>query len=142
MPPEPDRGDAGTASVRGPGVVGRYLLIGFGWLMVALGVVGIFLPVLPTTPFLILAAWAFSRSSRRFERWIHEHPVLGPPVRDWERYRVIPPKAKLLALTGMWSSLGFVIAYAGGWTLPLAHALVITAVTVFIVTRPGAPPEA
>ncbi|WP_207478520.1 YbaN family protein [Arenibaculum pallidiluteum] len=119
----------------------RWLLIGFGWAMVVLGVIGIFLPVLPTAPFAILAAWAFSRSSERFHRWLHEHRVLGPPIRNWERHRVIPPKAKLLAVFGMWSSLVIVIMFvAGDWTLPVVHGAVISAVTAYIVTRPGAPP--
>ena len=61
----------------------RYLLLAIGWLSVALGVIGIFLPVLPTTPFLLLAAACFVRSSRRFYIWLVTHPHLGPWIRDY-----------------------------------------------------------
>lgn len=59
----------------------RYALLAIGWLSVVLGVIGIFVPVLPTTPFLLLAAACFARSSPRFYRWLVEHPRLGPWIK-------------------------------------------------------------
>lgn len=124
-----------------PNLVVRRLLICFGWLMVALGVLGIFLPVLPTAPFVIVAAWAFSRSSRRFHDWLYRHPQLGPPLRNWHRHGVIPVHAKILSVTGMWLSLVLVILFvANGWILPAVHATIIISVTTFILTRPSRPP--
>lgn len=124
------------------GILLRRALIGFGWLMVALGIVGVFLPVVPTTPFLIVGAWAFSRSSRRFHDWLYGHPRLGPPLRAWNRYGVIPVHAKMLSVAGMWGSLALVILFVSdGWLLPSAHAAVIVGVTAYVLSRPSRPPN-
>ncbi|MEN0108508.1 MAG: YbaN family protein [Pseudomonas sp.] len=85
----------------------RYALLTIGWLSVVLGVVGIFLPVLPTTPFLLLAAGCFARSSERFYRWLVDHPKLGPWIRDYLDGNGIPLKGKVYAIGLMWLSIGF-----------------------------------
>ncbi|OLU17344.1 MULTISPECIES: YbaN family protein [unclassified Pseudomonas] len=84
----------------------RYCLLTIGWLSVALGVLGIFLPLLPTTPFLLLAAACFMRSSKRFYLWLVEHPQLGPWIRDYLAGEGIPRKAKIYAISLMWLSIG------------------------------------
>lgn len=61
----------------------RALLLSFGWLCVALGILGIFLPLLPTTPFLLLASACFMRGSPRLSRWLHHHPHFGPILQNW-----------------------------------------------------------
>ncbi|HEY6612654.1 MAG TPA: YbaN family protein [Pseudomonas sp.] len=83
----------------------RWLLLGIGWISVALGVIGIFLPVLPTTPFLLLAAACFVRSSRRVYIWLVTHPRLGPWIRDYLDGEGIPLKAKAWAIGLMWASI-------------------------------------
>lgn len=85
----------------------RILLISLGWLSVTLGVIGIFLPVLPTTPFLLLASWCFAQSSLRFHHWLMSHPNLGPIVSMWQSGQGIPRKARNRAI----------IAIAVGMTL-------------------------
>lgn len=96
------------------------------------------LPVMPTTVFLLIALWAFSRSSLRFHRWLFDHPLLGPSIRDWHRHRVIPRQAKLLAVTMMTASLLYVTLFvARGWALPVALAIVLAPVAGYIVSRPG-----
>jgi hypothetical protein len=83
----------------------RYGLVVAGWLSIALGVVGIFLPVLPTTPFLLLAAACFVRSSPRFYEWLVGHPRLGPWIRGYLDGEGIPLKAKVYAIGTMWLSI-------------------------------------
>jgi uncharacterized membrane protein YbaN (DUF454 family) len=90
---------------RNPAV--RYALLTLGWLSVVLGVVGIFLPVLPTTPFLLLAAACFARSSERFYRWLVDHPKLGPWIRDYLDGNGIPHRGKVYAIGLMWLSISF-----------------------------------
>ncbi|MDP8080350.1 YbaN family protein [Phocoenobacter skyensis] len=67
-----------------------------GWFFVGLGVIGIVVPLMPTTPFLLVALICFSRSSERFHSWLFNHPILGKPLRDWEETRRIPPYAIVL----------------------------------------------
>lgn len=84
----------------------RYALLAVGWLSVVLGVIGIFLPVLPTTPFLLLAAACFMRSSKRFYLWLVNHRRLGPWIVDYLDGQGIPLKAKVYAIGLMWLSIG------------------------------------
>jgi hypothetical protein len=79
----------------------KYLWIGLGWLFVALGLVGIALPLLPTTPFLLLAALCFSRGSDKIYQWLITHPTLGPPIIDWREKRAITRRSKIVATASM-----------------------------------------
>jgi uncharacterized membrane protein YbaN (DUF454 family) len=118
---------------RNPAV--RYALLTVGWLSVVLGVVGIFLPVLPTTPFLLLAAACFARSSERFYNWLVNHPKLGPWIRDYLDGNGIPLKGKVYAIGLMWVSISF-----SCFLVPLfwARAFMLTSavcVTVYILRQ-------
>ncbi len=124
--------------VRSP--VLRGLLFGLGGVMIVIGVIGIFIPGLPTTVFLLAAAWSFSKSSVRLQRWLWLHPNLGPPIRDWYRYRVIPPRAKTLAVLMMLASVvyvSFAIPHPLAWP---ALAAVLIPVGIYVVTRASHPP--
>jgi uncharacterized membrane protein YbaN (DUF454 family) len=90
----------------------RVLLQALGWSCVALGLVGAVLPLLPTTPFLLVALWAFAGSSRRFHDWLYTHRLFGPPLQAWQAHGVIPLKAKVLALCAMVASMTYVIVFA------------------------------
>lgn len=76
----------------------RWCLMALGWLAFATGIVGIVLPLLPTTPFMLLAAALFARSSPRFHRWLLTHPWFGPPIVDWQQDRGIRRQARRRAI--------------------------------------------
>jgi uncharacterized membrane protein YbaN (DUF454 family) len=77
-----------------PGRLARFGLTAAGHALIALAIAGVFLPVLPTVPFLIAAAACYARSSERFHGWLLNHRHLGPPVRDWYRHRSLTPRQK------------------------------------------------
>lgn len=107
----------------------RYALLTIGWLSVVLGVVGIFLPVLPTTPFLLLAAACFARSSERFYNWLVNHPKLGPWIRDYLDGNGIPLKGKVYAIGLMWLSISvscFLVPLFWARTFMLTSAVCVT----------------
>lgn len=112
------------------------LLIAFGFLFLAIGIVGIFVPLLPTTPFLLLTAICFERGSERFHRWLVQHRVFGPPIRDWKQHQAIRPKYKVLASAMMAGSAWFIFQNE---RIPLMGKAVFTAsvlsVSVFLWTR-------
>ncbi len=83
----------------------RWLLIIIGFLATGLGIIGIFVPLLPTTPFLLLAATCFARSSGRFHRWLVNHNQLGPMIRGYLNGSGIPLRAKRIAIALVWLTL-------------------------------------
>lgn len=80
-----------------------------GFLALALGVVGVFVPLLPTTPFLLLAAACFAHSSDWLYRWLMEHPWFGPYIRNYREHRAITLQTKIFALTLLWLTIGYAI---------------------------------
>jgi uncharacterized protein len=111
--------------------------LALGYLMVGLGFVGIFLPILPTTPFLILAAGCFARSSPRLERWLLDHPRFGPLLRDWRERGAIPRRAKALSFASM--GVGYLLFWLGsrpGLPLSAAVAALMVVGAVYVGSRP------
>lgn len=90
----------------------NYFFIGIGLLCIALGITGIFLPLLPTTPFLLLAAFLFARSSTRLYYWLLKHRYLGPYIRDYLEHRTIPRKVKFISISTMWMSILLAITFS------------------------------
>lgn len=118
----------------------RIALIALGIVCVAFGAVGVVVPGLPTTPFLLVALWAFSKSSERFHRWLWHHRTLGPPIRDWHLHRRIPRRAKAVAIGTMGSSVAIIgLFIAESWLFTVAVAACMAPPAVYILTRPSRP---
>jgi uncharacterized membrane protein YbaN (DUF454 family) len=113
-----------------------YLLL--GWLFFALGATGVVIPGLPTVPFMLVALWAFSRSSARFHDWLYTHRLFGPPLQQWRDHRVIPVKAKVLAVVTMTASLAYMvfIADVSTWVMAVT-ALVMVPAAAYRLSQPS-----
>ena len=108
-----------------------------GWLCVALGLIGTVLPLMPTTVFLLIAAWAFSRSSQRWHRWLREHNRFGETIRAWEEHHAMPRRAKRIAFLALGASYALT-AYVYGpfsWAA-IIGGLCIAAVALYIAHIP------
>ena len=112
-----------------------------GALSLLTGIVGIVVPLLPTTPFVLLAAFCFSRGSERCERWLLEHPRFGPMVRDWRAHRAVPLRAKQLASVTMVLGSAFAaytVPMPWSW-VPAACCAMVAAWLWHLPTRRAAP---
>lgn len=116
---------------------GRLMLQALGLGAAALAIAGIALPILPTTPFVLVSAWAFARSSPRLEAWLRDHPRLGPPLRSWRQRRAIPRTAKAVAVASLPLSGLMIHAVGAGLAVTLAAAAVLTCVGGWILSRPS-----
>lgn len=114
----------------------RHFWLGIGWLFVGLGVIGIALPVMPTVPFLLVAAWAFARSSPALRQRILDHPTYGPSVRAWQERGAVGRLAKLWAISAMTAGVAI------SWFAGMPHWVVATQggicamVALYLATRP------
>ena len=115
------------------------LLLILGLCAVVLAILGVFLPLLPTTPFLLLASACFARGSPRLHGWLLSNKVFGPYLRDFEQGKGIPRKAKLTALALMWGSLAYAITQSASMLLTgllcVAGIGVTTYLLAFLPTR-------
>ncbi len=115
----------------------RWLYLALGWVCTGLGVVGAFLPVIPTTPFLLVAVWAFSRSSLRLRNWLYHHPHYGASIRDWFEHGEISVRVKIIAITAMSFSVPTFYILTGSQIASILYLLVMASTVVFIATRPS-----
>lgn len=114
----------------------RYAYLGLGVLCTGLGIVGYILPVMPGTVFLIIAAWAFSKSSPRLEAWLLEHPWFGSTLKNWFATKSISVRTKLFSISVLW--IGLIASAFGlrGYPIALAVVLgVVVWVTWYIASR-------
>lgn len=115
----------------------RYVWASLGLLCLLLGMVGIVLPLLPTVPFLLLAAFLFARSSERLHNWLLSHPRLGPPIEDWQARGAISPSAKRLATISIVLVFGISLALGLRPMIIGIQAATLGCVLLFIWTRPS-----
>jgi uncharacterized membrane protein YbaN (DUF454 family) len=118
----------------------RLIYLSLGTVLLALGIIGAFLPLMPTTIFVILSASCFARSSPRLEAWLMQHPRFGPGLRMWREHGAISRAGKIAACIGM--TVGFVIFWIGshpGPWLATGVATVLIASAIYVVSRPGVP---
>ena len=117
----------------------RVLWAFVGGLGLVLAIIGTALPLIPTVPFLLLAAFGFARSSPRWHDWMMRHPRFGPPLRAWREHGAISRRVKIIALLSMAGGAVF-SWFVVPWQFWLAQVGILLAVGAFLVTRPAPPP--
>ena len=108
-----------------------------GWTCIALGTLGVFLPLLPTTVFLLIAAWAFAKGSPRWHAWLLGHPLFGRMLHCWQRHRAMPRRAKTMALATLAGSYAFTAWVLGPLSLgAILAGLCIAGVALYLAHIP------
>ena len=110
-------------------------------MLVALGIIGIFLPVMPTTIFFILALTCFTRSSPALEHWLLNHPRYGETLQQWQAHKVVPVKAKCYAAIGMLIGFIFLLYSAAPIWIIYLVAVIEISVMIYLILRPSTPPK-
>ena len=118
----------------------RALWFAVGITALCLGAVGVALPLLPTTPFMLLAALAFARSSDRWHVWLRRHKVFGPFISDWRRHGAIDRRAKIIGVASMAAVFALSLALQVRPVILVIQAVALTAAAAFVLSRPS-PPE-
>ena len=115
----------------------KIILISIGWLCVGLAFIGTFVPGIPTTIFLIIALWAFAKSSKKFHSWLLNHKRFGPILQNWESHKVVPRKAKILMVILQISAV--IIFHYSLQNIYLTAILIITLVFVarYVLSLPS-----
>ena len=112
-----------------------------GLLALALGAIGIALPLLPTTPFILVAAFEYAQTSEKLHQWLHDHNVFGPLSDNWQRHGALSRRAKVLSVVSMAAVLGISVVLALPAAVIIAQIIVLGAAALFILSRPLPPAE-
>jgi uncharacterized protein len=115
--------------------VRKFLYILAGYICVGLAFLGLFLPLLPTTPFLLLAAFCFSRGSPRLHKWLLEEPRMGPIIRDWNERRVIRPRVKAAATIGIALVISPALIFGSFHPAIKAMSLLVSLIVIVMIYR-------
>lgn len=114
----------------------RFIWAALGLLSVGLGMLGVVLPLLPTVPFMLLAAFCFARSSERLHNWLLSHPQFGPSITDWQERGAINPRVKRISTIAIAGVFGLSLILGVKTTILVIQAVVLSCVLLFIWTRP------
>jgi len=114
----------------------RILYLILGWLSLVTGIIGIFLPLLPTTPLVLLAAWCFSKSSERFHTWLLEHKLFGSIIRDWQSSDGIPRRSRNRALLFMWAGMAISIFVVSRFWATIGLITIGLCVSTYLLRMP------
>ena len=117
----------------------RIALILIGLVSLALGAIGVFLPLLPTTPFVLVSAIAFAKSSDRLHQWLVDHDVFGPLIANWREHGAISRRTKVISVLSMIAILVISALLAVPSHVIVIQAVVLSCSAVFILTRPLPP---
>ncbi len=118
----------------------RVLFLTLGIITTILALIGVFLPLLPTTPFLLLSAYFFSNSSETLHRWLLNHGIFGPIIRDWQKHKIIRTRAKIISTIMIIILFGYTLGFVNV-ILPIKIVVTLIGISVltFILTRPSEP---
>ena len=116
----------------------NYIYIFLGLLFLVLGFIGLLLPIIPTTPFILVSVWFFARSSKKLENWLVNHKIFGKSIRDWKEKGAISKKAKMSAIPLILFSFSATIYFSELFYLNLFLAFLGVTISTFIITRPNA----
>ena len=119
----------------------RIALILIGLVSLLLGAIGVFLPLLPTTPFVLVAAIAFAKSSDRLHQWLVDHDIFGPLIADWREHGAISRRTKVISVLSMIAILVISTLLAMPTHVIVIQAVVLSCSAVFILTRPLPPQQ-
>jgi len=119
----------------------RLFWLSVGYVALACGVAGVVLPLVPTTPFLLLAAFSFARSSPALHDWLVTHPRFGPPIHNWNHHGAVSGRAKVAAIAVMMLTLAGSAVMGVSLGILATQAAVMLAVSAFLLTRPSGPDQ-
>ena len=120
-------------------IIKNYIYIALGSFFLVLGFIGLFLPIVPTTPFILVSVWFFARSSNKLENWLVNHKIFGKMIQDWRNHGSINKKAKISATLLIIFSFSGAIYFNQILVFDILLAVVGTSIVVFIISRPDYP---
>ena len=115
----------------------RIILLSLGFLCVSLAFIGIFIPGIPTTPFLIVALWAFAQSSKKFHAWLLNHKIFGTVLRNWESHKVVPIKAKITMVILQITAVAMIQYSLNNIFITISLAVLLLCVACYVISLPS-----